>query len=702
MIMPTGGGKSLCYQLPALRLDGLTLVVSPLIALMKDQVDALRANGVPAEFINSTLTYAEIARVQRQAQQGDLKILYLAPERLALPDFRGWLDTLNVSLVAVDEAHCISEWGHDFRPDYRTLDELRRNMPGVPFIALTATATERVRRDIVTQLGLNQPKRYVASFDRPNLRYEVRPKRRAFAQLLSLLRERKDESAIIYCFSRKDTEELADGLRDEGIDAAPYHAGMDAGTRRRNQERFIRDEVNVIAATIAFGMGIDKPDVRLVVHQELPKSLEAYYQQTGRAGRDGLPSDCVLFYSYGDKIKQDFFIDRIEDRTEKRNAQRKLGQVIEYCQMRTCRRRYLLEYFGDEAEARGADAAESEGCGNCDVCVAEQEDFDATIIAQKILSAVIRTGERFGAGYIAQVLRGSKAERVLRLGHDRLSVYGIVDEHSDADIREVCGMLLDRGLLYKNSEEYATLGVSDEGRAFLKDRARLVLQRPKRQETEEAGTKAGSGGTTDYDRALFEKLRILRRRIASDSGVPPYVVFGDATLQQMSHFIPQNLNSLSRISGVGAVKLEQYGGDFLGVICEHARENGLEDRTVQVARNGDRTRSGNQRAGITSTAERTRLLLESGYSVDQAAIERGLTANTIVAHIEMLVERGQLPNISDFLPEELRIERIKDAFQRVGYTRLAPVREYLGQEYTYEEIRLVRAYVRQQGPLPID
>ena len=704
VIMPTGGGKSLCYQLPALRFDGLTLVVSPLIALMKDQVDALKANGVPAEFVNSTLTYAEIARVQRRAQQGDLRILYLAPERLALPDFKHWLGTLNVSLVAVDEAHCISEWGHDFRPDYRTLDELRRNMPGVPFIALTATATERVRRDIVTQLGLNQPKRYVASFDRPNLRYEVRPKRRAFAQLLSLLRERKDESAIIYCFSRKDTEELADGLRDEGIDALPYHAGMDAATRRRNQERFIRDEVNVIAATIAFGMGIDKPDVRLVVHQELPKSLEAYYQQTGRAGRDGLPSDCVLFYSYGDKIKQDFFIDRIEDHTEKRNAQRKLGQVIEYCQMRTCRRRYLLEYFGDETKAEGADAAESEGCGNCDVCMAEQEDFDATIIAQKILSAVIRTGERFGAGYIAQVLRGSKVERVMRLEHDRLSVYGIVEDYSDADIREVCAILLDRGLLFKNSEEYATLGVSEEGRMFLKNRERLVLSRPKKSEPERESITASerTRGATEYDRALFEKLRALRRRIASDSGVPPYVVFGDATLQQMSHFIPQNLSSLSRISGVGAVKLEQYGDDFLGVMCEHARENGLEDRTVQVARNGDRTRSGNQRGGITSTAEKTRLLLESGYTVDQAAIERGLTANTIVAHMEMLVERGQLPNISDFLPEELRIERIKDAFQRVGYTRLAPVREYLGQEYTYEEIRLVRAYVRQQGVLTID
>ena len=312
VIMPTGGGKSLCYQLPALRLDGITLVVSPLISLMKDQVDALKANGIAAELVNSTLTYAEIGRVQAQAQRGDLKILYLAPERLALPDFRGFLKALDVSLVAVDEAHCISEWGHDFRPDYRTLGDLRRSMATVPFIALTATATERVRHDIVSQLGLKEPQQFIASFDRPNLRYEVRPKRRAYEQLVQLLRERSGESAIIYCFSRKDTEELADKLRDEGFKALPYHAGMDGETRGRNQEGFIRDEADIIVATIAFGMGIDKPDVRLVVHQELPKSLEAYYQQTGRAGRDGLPSDCALFYSYGDKIKQDFFINQYQ------------------------------------------------------------------------------------------------------------------------------------------------------------------------------------------------------------------------------------------------------------------------------------------------------------------------------------------------------------------------------------------------------
>ena len=693
VIMPTGGGKSLCYQLPALRMDGITLVVSPLIALMKDQVDALKANGIAAEFINSTLTFAEIRRVQEQAYSGNLKILYLAPERLALLDFQAFLSGLTVSIVAVDEAHCISEWGHDFRPDYRTLGDLRRGMPDVPFIALTATATERVRGDIVSQLGLRAHQEYIASFDRPNLRYDVRPKERAFDQLVQLLRERKGESAIIYCFSRKDTEELSDRLQNAGFKALAYHAGMEAETRRRNQERFIRDDVDVIAATVAFGMGIDKPDVRLVVHQELPKTLEAYYQQTGRAGRDGLPSDCVLFYSYGDKIKQDFFINQITDAAEKRGAQEKLGQVIEFCTLRTCRRRYLLDYFGDDSLSEGDDAG---NCGGCDVCLADMEEFDATIIAQKILSAVVRTGERFGAGHVSMVLRGSKAERVLRLGHDNLSVYGIVDDYSDKEIKDIAAMLLDKGLLYKTSSEYATLGVTTEGRRFLNDRDTLTLSRRKKQERparESRSSRRSERDTLDYDGGLFEELRALRRRIASEKGLPPYMVFGDATLQQMAYYMPQSEDSLSRISGVGAVKLAQYGDDFMAVIQGYAGENNLPDRTAGLRR---RSESRNAKTAG-STYEHTKNLLEQGLSIDEVAQERDMSPSTIFAHVEMLVQTGENLDLRAHLPSPDRAMRIQDAFHQAGDNRLTPIKQMLGDDYSYDEIRLVRAFISQQA-----
>ena len=524
----------------------------------------------------------------------------------------------------------------------------------------------------------------------------MRPKQRAFEQLVQLLRARKGESAIIYCFSRKDTEELADRLQDEGFKALPYHAGMDGETRGRNQEGFIRDETDIIVATIAFGMGIDKPDVRLVVHQELPKSLEAYYQQTGRAGRDGLPSDCVLFYSYGDKIKQDFFINQINDEAERQSAQAKLAQVIEFCELRRCRRKYLLEYFGDDSLASGADAG-SYNCGGCDVCLAELEDFDATVISQKILSAVVRTGERFGAGYIAQVLRGSKVERVLRLGHDKLSVYGIVDDFSDGDIREVCGMLLDKGLLHKNSGEYATLGVTAEGRDFLRSREQLILTRPKKFEQESESASSSSRGAIEYDGKLFEELRELRRSIAAENGVPPYIVFGDATLQQMAHYMPQNLNSLSHISGVGAVKLKQYGDEFLAVICEYARENNLADRTdTGSGRIRQRSSETSRKGRRTATHETTKHLLDQSKTVHEVAQERELTANTIVSHIEMLVQSGEALDLRAHLPAGERVKHIEDAFSRLGYTRIAPVRELLGHDYSYEEIRLVRAFVRQQ------
>ncbi|MCY4409510.1 MAG: DNA helicase RecQ [Caldilineaceae bacterium] len=746
VLMPTGGGKSLCYQLPALRLDGLTLVVSPLIALMKDQVDGLKSNGIPAAFLNSSLTYAEMRRVQEQALRGVLKILYVAPERLSNSAFQGFLARLKVSLVAVDEAHCISVWGHDFRPDYRRLGELRQSLPGVPFLALTATATERVRGDIVGQLHLSQPKEYIASFNRANLNYSVVPKRGdSFDILVESLQKHKGASAIIYCTSRRETESMAARLRGKGYDAQPYHAGLDDEVRRQTQERFIRDQVSIIVATIAFGMGIDKPDIRLLVHYSIPKSLEGYYQETGRAGRDGLPSDCVLLYTYGDAAKQEYFFDEIEDEAELRSAREKLAQVVEFCQLHTCRRKYILGYFGEEWPG--------ENCGGCDICLTPREEFDATIIAQKILSAVIRTGERFGFGHISGVLRGANTKAIRQWDHAKLSVYGIERENSDAEIREIASLLVAVGLLYKNSSEYATFGVTEAGRRFLRNREALTLSKPKREEERKS---SASRKALDYDQVLFNALRDLRSRVAAERGVPPYMIFGDVTLQQMAYYFPQSRESLSRISGIGAVKLEELGDIFLSEIVGHARLHNLEEKNIRVRRGGKEKGDGpsynveeiqqshpkayepwtseederlkemqseghsiselatnfGRRPGAIrsrlkkldmsleildgSTYDQTRQLLKQGMTVEEAAQHRGISKSTITSHIERLIKSGEQMDLRSLMPPQERFDTIRGAFSESGGTFFSPVKEILGDDFSYDEIRLVWLYMDQQ------
>ncbi len=698
VIMPTGGGKSICYQLPALMLPGLTLVVSPLIALMKDQVDALKANGIAAEFLNSTLEYDDRRRIQSQALRGELKILYLAPERLASEGFQALLSRLDISLVAVDEAHCISTWGHDFRPDYRSLIRLRRLLPRVPFCALTATATERVRVDIVAQLGLRHPQEFVASFDRANLTYDVREKRNAFNAVCGLLRRHEGESAIIYCISRKDTEELATKLRDLGFDALPYHAGLPADDRQRTQERFIRSETDIIVATIAFGMGIDKPDIRLVVHYELPKTLENYYQETGRAGRDGLPSQCVLFYSYSDKLKQDFFIRRMDDPDEREQAEYKLQRLIEFCELRTCRREYLLRYFGERFTPSSESDSDSPGavdCGGCDVCLAPKEPYDATLIAQKLMSAIIRTGERFGIKHIGAVMRGANTARIRQFGHDNLSVYGIEKDFTPKQLREIADLLIDKGLLHRETGKFPTLSVTAEGRRILTSRESITLMRRKQDadaankpSTSNRGADATASGS--WDDELFDKLRELRREIASENGVPPYVVFSDKTLRDMAAHKPQDPDAMMQISGVGVVKLQQYGDAFLSVIKGHQGASGSPD---------DATDPPQLRldSNYTSTYEATRRLLERGMSVSEIARQRAMSASTIIVHIEHLAAYDLLPDLTPLLPDAERVAQIRAAFQACGGTTspLKPVKELLGDGCSYEEIRLVRAFLRQ-------
>ena len=586
-LMPTGGGKSLCYQLPALIFDGITLVISPLIALMKDQVDALNANGIAARFINSSLSASEIEHVQAQVRRGLVKILYVAPERLVLPAFRRFLHSLNLSLIAVDEAHCISEWGHEFRPDYRNLRQLRQDFPAVPVIALTATATERVREDIIGQLDLQQGQVFLSSFNRANLSYSVQPKASSWGQLMSLLQQRRSQSTIIYCFSRQETEDLARDLNARGLSARPYHAGLDPEVRRRTQEDFIRDRVPIIVATIAFGMGIDKPDIRLVVHYSLPRSLEGYYQETGRAGRDGLPSECVLFYSYADKARQDYFINQMEDAVEQRNARQKLAMMVEFAQAPSCRRRLILEYFGEQWP--------EENCGGCDVCLESRDEFDATEIAQKILSAVVRTGERFGANHIMQVLSGSREKRILELGHDRLSVYGIAKDVGRPELREIIGQLQARRLLVRSGGDYPTLAVTDGGRQLLQGRQSVTLPLPR---TAYAGYAPGNGpnlggspaAPMEYDEVLFEELRALRRRLADVRDVPAFVIFGDVSLRHMAAAFPPEYGRI--------LPYPRGGGRQAGAV-----RTGVPGGYTRLLR-GQRLAGPDRRIGKTSTAGR--------------------------------------------------------------------------------------------------
>lgn len=563
VIMPTGGGKSLCYQLPALALDGLTLVVSPLIALMKDQVDGLRANGVPAACVHGGLPPAEQSEARRGALSGRLKLLYAAPERVNAPDFLQFLSRLRLGLIAIDEAHCISEWGHDFRPDYRKLAGLRSRFSDVPVMALTATAAERAREDIVRQLRLDGCERFVSSFDRPNLTYSVKSKSRAWEDLLEALDARKGESAIVYCFSRRETEELAERLTRSGHKALAYHAGLDAEARRTAQERFIDGEVPIATATIAFGMGIDKPDVRLVVHDTLPKSIEGYYQETGRAGRDGQPSDCVLFFSEGDSRKHLYFIRQIENEDARGAAERQLREMADYARLRSCRRKRLLAYFGE--------AMEGETCGRCDVCLTERHATDITVVAQKMLSAAIRTGEQYGVAYLSNVLLGGADKRIRERGHDRLSVYGIVGDYDRRGLRAVAGEMESSGLLERG--KYAEIKATSAGREWLRERRPLIAHVPAGAFAPmRTGRSRGGSAQAAPDRsddALYESLCALQRRVADEMGVSTFTMFTNTTLRKMALAKPRSEAEMLRVSGVGPAKFAQYGHAFLQTIREH-------------------------------------------------------------------------------------------------------------------------------------
>jgi len=557
VLMPTGGGKSLCYQLPALLRAGVALVVSPLISLMKDQVDALSANGVAAAYYNSSLAPEQARQVLAKLHAGELDLLYVAPERLMHAGFLARLQDIPVALVAVDEAHCVSQWGHDFRPEYAALGSLRDHLPGIPLIALTATADPQTREDVIRVLGLSAAPQYVASFDRPNIRYTVLEKHRPMDQLTRFLKTQGRESGIVYALSRKRTEEIATHLEVAGFPVAAYHAGLQGDVRQDVQERFLRDELRIVVATVAFGMGIDKPNVRFVVHYDLPRHIEGYYQETGRAGRDGLASEALLLYGAQDVVTARRLVDSSSNPEQRRIEAHKLQAMVGFAESLTCRRRVLLGYFGESLESN---------CGNCDICLNPPETFDASTCAQKVLSCVYRVEERFGMKHVIDVLRGADTDRIRKLGHDRLSTYGIGGEMSEAEWTSIVRQLIHHGLLVQDIANYSVLKLTPNARPVLKGERRLLLARPRIKEKTKRKSRAASG-LEAADQELFEALRQLRKELAQEQGVPPYVIFGDATLLQMSQKRPRSDAQLLEITGVGEKKLERYGAEFLHAIA---------------------------------------------------------------------------------------------------------------------------------------
>ena len=560
VVMPTGGGKSLCFQIPALVREGICIVISPLISLMKDQVDTLQACGVPAAYLNSSLSYQEQNNIINALHRGELKLLYVAPERLLRPDFIARLQHLPINLFAIDEAHCISSWGHDFRPEYAQLGHLKEYFPQVPLAALTATADHATQQDILQRLNLHNPLIEVRSFDRPNIEYLLIEKYRPLVQLFNYLDQHKNESGIIYCTSRKRTEEIAQKLASKGLNARCYHAGLALEERQEVQDLFIKDEVDIVVATVAFGMGIDKPNVRFVVHYEIPKNIESYYQETGRAGRDGLPAQAMLFYDPADPARIRSLLEKNPNQEQLRIELHKLNTMVAFAEAQTCRRRVVLNYFGEYSP---------KACGNCDICLDPPQSYDATVDAQKILSCVYRTGQCFGITHVVEVLRGALTARVKSLGHDQLSTFGIGKDKSTEHWFSIARQLIHCGLLMQNLTRGSALQLTEAARSVLKSDNKLMLAVPRLQLVKTTSRQKRRRVSANTDSKLFAKLRHLRKQIADQENLPPYVIFSDVSLAEMSELMPTNDSQFLSITGVGHIKLDKYGEDFLAEIKQY-------------------------------------------------------------------------------------------------------------------------------------
>ncbi|KQT15343.1 ATP-dependent DNA helicase RecQ [Chryseobacterium sp. Leaf404] len=684
VLMPTGGGKSLCYQVPALVLEGTAIVISPLIALMKDQVDALRVNGISAAYINSSMSSFEQNETINQLKNGQLKLLYVAPEKLSADNgaFLKLLNDVNISLFAVDEAHCVSHWGHDFRPDYLFLNGLKKQFPKIPIIALTASADEITRRDIIKQLNLHDPLVLISSFDRANIKYFVQPKKSVLQNIIQYLNEHPDDSGIIYCLWRKGTEEMSNNLRENGINSAFYHAGLSSVERAKVQEDFLKDKTRVMVATIAFGMGIDKSNVRFVMHADLPKNIESYYQETGRAGRDGLPSEAILFYSNADVMKLKRFAMVEGNKEQSELMLRKLKQMSDFAEMQKCRRQYLMEYFGEKHNGN---------CNSCDYCLSDFETFDATVDAQKLLSAVYRLKESYGKTMIIDFLRGSQSAKITDFMRG-LPTYGVGNNQDKNYWQNLITQLLIKGFLTESNEEFSVLKLNDESKSVLFKDKKVIFQKVK--ERAKAVTVAEietdySAPDIDANEELFAELKTLRREIAERENVPPYVIFSDATLLELSSYLPNSKEELNQISGFGTFKIEKYGEIFLPTIIEFCIKNNLSSKISE--KRPKKAREPKKAAKSTSgTFATTFELYKQNHSVEEIAKMRSLSRNTIQNHLAKYVESGAIK------PSELmdvnKIEPIIEIARSQSILSLKAIKEQLGDDFSYFEIHVAIAY----------
>lgn len=687
VLMPTGGGKSLCYQIPAIIRPGVAVVISPLIALMHDQVIGLQQFGIKAAYLNSSLSFDQARTVSNQLRQGELDLLYVSPEKLMTPRFLNFLEQTKISLFAIDEVHCVSQWGHDFRPEYTQLIILQQRFPKIPRIAVTATADEPTKKDIINHLGLSEAKIFSASFDRPNICYRVVQKQNARTQLLEFLQTEKYQNVagIVYCLSRKKVNETAEWLVRKGWNALPYHAGMDRESRQQNQMRFLREEGVIIVATIAFGMGIDKPNVRFVAHLDLPKSLEAYYQETGRAGRDGLPANAWMAYGLQDIVMLQRMVDGSDaDEQHKRIEQHKLKAMLGYCEVTTCRRQILLNYFGEHLP---------DSCGNCDTCVEPVATWDGTEVVQKAMSCIYRTKQIFGVQYLIDVLLGKETTRIIKFRHNKVTTFGIGKELSNDQWQSVFRQLIARGLVTVDIEGHGSLRLTESSRPVLRGEEQVFLRKDiGRHRRDRSYTRTSQWRSfTGTDMLLWKSLLNKRLELADTQDIPPYAIFHDSTLEDIVLKQPHTLEEFTDLSGVGAKKLERYGQIFIDILDEHITEHGKQVSEKPISSTIDRDTT------ISETAETTIDLFKSGLDIQAITIERSFKATTIYGHLAAGIEVGQLELQQIIDLKENEINDIEDQFlSQESMDALKPIFDHFDGTYDYDILRCVRASILQK------